>query len=616
MGNCLMTENQVADSFLSGAPLIGKSILNLSLQAPSWYRDLWKLEEWPQGAGTTMEQIIFRGDMPAIEEGFDNWTAQDNNTGVDPCLGPNCAYNWTTLGGHSFERKQTTLMRRDFRSNPFCVRFIQTTHQYESVFAQIVNNLYMQINFFKEINIGQNYLTGIAKKYVFDGEGPKPNTANPYVYRAKGTATLSALNIGMLELMYEQMRRIPDCIPYDVVDGAPVYALTASPQLLQRLYRDDPSLRKDVRFSPMAADLVQKYNFMSTIMGMFFPVPYLWPRRFRYDSDNSKWVRVFPYVRQFPTESGAHATMNPLYEDPSHATHEELLLHGKWPFTAYYHPTVETLGENSSFGPEPQGFFDTWQWSNPETPQDPGRREGFYWTSAEIGISAQFSEGVFGILVPRPPLSMSIAYYPPALCPPADSSCSNTVPAVSCPNPIVLAITQSPVDSTHYFVTLAAPLDADVDDTVNLGLSTGGYIIGTVIAASSDTRSFEFTFNVTPPTCADHVVEIYTGVSILCTSKVLSYYIDATDATRLYLTLDRPIKADTASDTVTLYYGNGTTQSATVVSASMATNLWRVDVGSTNWQDEVGGILAICCPTATDATCPACGSAPVETQCS
>lgn len=599
-----LTPESVNESFIANTPLIQDTIKNMTLQAPNWFRDLYTATPWPEGEGTIMQQLTFRGELPAIEEGFDTWGLLDDPSGCGAVCAPGCGYNMTTLGGHAMQSKITRLMQRDFRTADYCVKSIQNTRQYTEVFSAIVANLYNQINFQKEVNIGQNYMTGLAKKYVIDSAGFKPNTDDPYIYRPKGTATLSALNIGALEFMYEVLRRSPDAVPYSIQNGMPTFALVASPQLLARMYRDDPALRTDVRESSMADDLVKKYNFTSTIRDMYFPVPYLWPRRFRYDSGSSSWVRILPFVKGIPGIVGTFAGMNPAYEDPAIATHEEVLIHGRQPFSVFYQPTVQTIGEGTSFGPEP-GFWDVFQWVNPQTREDPARREGFFFTTATIGLSADNSESIYGILVPRPGVSSMVSFYPAGACPPEAAACTNVVPAVGCPTSMILSLTANPVVAGQYFVTFAAPVAAVATDVIQLGLSTGGYVNATVVTAGADNLVFAVTISGTVPSC-DRFVSVFSGDSLGCSSIVKDYVINAADATRIDLLLDRPIKADTASDAVTLFYGDGTSASATVISVDMFTNKWVVDIGASAFTNTVGGIKSICVPTATDATCGAC----------
>lgn len=602
MNQCLSAES-VNESFIVNAPLISDTIRNMSLQSPNWFRDVYTATPWPTGEGTLMQEFTVRSELPQIEEGFDEWALVDDPSGCGDVCAPNGAYNLSVLGGHAFQSKITRLMTRDFKSPEYNVKQIQNTRQYEQIFGFIVQNLYNQINFQKEFNVGQNYMTMLAKKILIDSEGFKSNTEDPYVYRAKGTATLSALTIGALEFLYEFLRRAPDISPFMYSNGMPTFALVASPQLLARMYRDDPTLRTDIRESSMADDLVKKYNFTSTIRDMYIPVPYLYPRRFRWDG--AKWVRVLPFVKGLPGIVGTFSNVNPAYEDPSYATHEEVLVHGKDPFGLYYQPTVQTLGEGSDFGPEP-GFWDVFNWVNPQTREDPARRQGFYFTTATIGLKANNSESIFGILVPRPTVSTMIGFYPASPTPPTVGSETNVVPDVGCPTPMIKSVTPHPVTSGSYFVVLEAPTDAVADDVIQLGMTTGGYVSATVVEVSSDGKSLEVTISGTLPDC-DRFVSMYSGEGLGCSAKVKSYSSPVSgDATRIRLVLDKPIKADTASDAVTLFYGDGTTASATVVSLDMINNVWVVDLGSSSFADTVGGILKVCVPTATDSSCPSC----------
>lgn len=606
---CILTDSQVSEAFLAAPPLLAQSILDLTVKHPNFLAEMWEVEEWPRGNGTVIEQLIFRGQMPQIERGFGAWSKQTNNTGCAPCEGPNCGYNWTDFGGNGLERKLTELMSRDFKSPGYCIKNIQTTAHFKEVFAQVVKNLYAQISFFKEMNIGQNILTSLAKKYVVDSAGAKPNSANPYSYPNIGSARLSMLNIDMLEFFYEYMRRMPDAVPYDVVDGSPIFSLMASAQLIQRLYRDNEQLRQDVRFSGLANDLVSKYNFMSTIRGMFIAAPILYPRRFNIVAGEP--VEVLPFVNNIPMEVGSFTGFNGAYEQ---ATHEEVLIHGKYPFKIYFMPTETSLGENTSFGPE-YSFMNAWSWINPLTVEDPYRRVGFFATSAQIGISQQFSDAILGILVERPNSRIMGSWLCEPPCPPTPPACDNEIPATGCPCPLILGFSANPMTAGNYFIELAVPSSAIAEDDVQFGLDTGGYITGNVEDVSTDMKTLEVSFpEGTDLGICDHFTSIFCDNTLGCSATVMAYAVNCTDGTRLNLTLNQPIKADTAADVVTVYYGDGTSVSATVVSANMVTNEWIVDIGGTAFCDQVGGVVFICVPPGTDATCPACGG-PTFTQC-
>src|ERR1041385_4481599 len=163
----LLTPNNVQEAFLAAPPLLTKTIEDRTMKIPMWTRDLYQIEEMPLGHGNQVQQLIFRGAMPPIERGLDGWDRKGQNTGCEPCP-DHCGYNWTNFGGSGIERKIAEVMTRDFRSPTYCVEEIQTTFDFETIMTKIIENLYAQVSFFKEINIGLNILTMLAKKYVVD----------------------------------------------------------------------------------------------------------------------------------------------------------------------------------------------------------------------------------------------------------------------------------------------------------------------------------------------------------------------------------------------------------------------------------------------------------------
>lgn len=597
---CPLPSEKVNEAFLAAPPAIAQEIADKTVKHPSFLRDMIEYEQWPVGAGNMLEQIIYRGAMPKLERGFDKWKQHSNNTGCNPCSGPNCAYNWTQFGGHGFERKVVSLMSRDFRSPEYCVKEIQTTAHYKEVFGKIVENLYRQVDFFKEYNIAQNFLTMLAKKFVVDSDGPKINTADPYNYPTIGTARLSNLNIVMLEMFYEFLRRSADVVPFDVVDGAPIYSLMCSHQLLARLYRDDSNLRKDVHFSGLANDMLSKYNFMSTIQGMFIAAPILLPRRFNIVGGIP--VEVNPYLDDIPMETGAFTGNNPAYEM---ATHEEVQIMGKYPAKVYYQNTENTLGENSDFGPE-FGYFNSWKWINPETVEDPARRVGFYMTNASLGLSPQWSEGLISILVERPSRKLMAQFYAEPSCPPVAVECQNSIPAQGCPCPTILSVTANPITAGNYFVTLSTAVDAEVGGEVILGVSTGGYVTGTVVAVSADGLTLEVTISGTITDCIKFTT-VFCSDTRSCTSDVLVVR-DCGDY--VVLTLRNAIKAD-ATEEITIVYSDGTTATVVVRAVDLLTNNYTLQLTPEDICG-LGGIVKVCVPATTDASCAGCGGIVLE----
>lgn len=602
---CYMNEQEVNHSFLAGAPMIAKTIFDLSQVHPSFLSDTLQMEEWPLGQGATMKQLFFRGGLPAIEENLDQWKRIANTTGPNPCVG-DCGYNITMLSGNGFDEKEVELGERQFRSPSFCVKQIQTTYMYDQVFAMIVQNLYRQIAFMKEVNIAHNILSNLSKKLVIDSGGPKPNLGNPYMYPNVGVSTiLGTLNIDFCEILYEQMRYLPSCVPYAMQNGSPMFAMMCSQQLISHMYRDDPSIRQDARFSGAANDLVSKYNFTKTIRDMFIPATILYPRRFNRLADGTL-ERVLPYINNVPALTGEYTTINPAYLT---ARYEEVLFFGKWPAKIFFMPTAQTLGEGSSFGPE-YAWFDSFQWINPQTPDDPLRRQGYYLTTATLGVCPQFSEGLFAVLVERPSVQMAFSAIPHPTCPTVPEVCSNEIPSTGCPCPLILGpITPSPTVAGRYFITLAVPTTARAEDSIHLGLRQGGYVTATVVSVSTDGLHVEVSMSVTPSLC-DQFVSIYCDETRGCYSDVLSFG-SCGLINQVLVYLKNPIKAD-VGETVTAYFGDGSSASLTIAAVDLMHNAYTLNLASAMCGTS---IIGVCVPPGTDATCPACGNAPTYTVC-
>lgn len=624
---CQTTFEVFNQAFLAGTPDIAAEILDFSYKMPMWLADIWELKRW-EATDSVMQQLVFRGSMPEVERGFNRWKQLASSAGCEPCVN-DCSYNWTTFQGHGFERRLISLMRREFRTPEYCVNEIKSAHEFEQTFAKIIENIQSQVAFFKEYNIGLNFLTGIAKKLIVDGGGIKGNSADPYSYRAIGSATLSKLNLRMLTKLYEGLRRRSDVIPFDIQNGKPLYALSASDELLDDLYMADPGSRQDIRFSSAVDALLNRYNFISSIRGQFINAPLLYPRRFNVVA--GEWVEIYPYVNGIPAEVGSFSDLNPAWEN---AAYEEVLIYGKSPFNVFWRDQITTIGEGSSFGPEPS-FLNQWLWVNIPTDCDPFRRVGWYASSIEMALAPQYSGGVYGIMVPRPSAAQAAEYFPADICPPDVVECDNTVPEItSCPCPLVLSFTASPFTDGLYTVVFGVPIDAVATDEIQLGLANGGYLTGEVAAITADglTLSIQFDAGTVVDNC-DGFTAVFCDNTLGCSSDVLSTCdCRAGEVGNFKVVLANPIKAITAADVIIGYMGDGTEQEFAVVSVDMQKNEWVLEyaagfgpsddptgAGMTALEADLvcdrNGIFRVCVPPSTDATCPECGTGPIVTPC-
>lgn len=612
------TAEDISQAFLAAPPLISDQIRDLSMQWNSWFAENWQLKQWPLGMGNSMQQWAFRGSVPAIERGFNSWSKLADVQGCSPCQPQGCGYNWETLGGYGLESYSISLMEKDYRTPDYCIKTIQSTFDFQNMFGKIVENMANQIKFIKEFNIGQNAIQYLSKKYVVDSSGPKMRNSDIYTYPTVGTARLSTLNIELLKAFYNRMTRMTNILPYGQQNGKPLYSVAASPELFERLYRDDPNLRWDIRHSSFADDLVTKYNFMDTIQGMFIPAHIQFPRRFNVVSN--ELVEVMPFINGLPSEVGKFSDINPAWEN---ATHEEVLLNGKDTFSVYTQGNASSLPGGADFGPEPSFLDENWRWVNPETECDPFRRTGFFATTAKIAIAPQYSEGTFGIVVERVSLGLMAMFTPNPVCPVAPQNCNNNIPSdTACPCPIVLDIIASPLGTANeYIFTFAAPVSGTVDDAVVFELDSGATVSGNLDAVSADGLRAQITFagGLQGGSCANIIGVQCSALTAQCSATVLKVSDCRSGVSNtLDVYLSNAIRAVTANDDVTAFLADGTSITLNLVSVDAANLKWTFNYngGSPTMEDftcRVGGIVKVCVPTATVASCPACS--PTVTPC-
>lgn len=364
---------------------------------------------------------------------------------------------------------------------------------------------------------------------------------------------------------------------------------------------------------------------MSTIGGMFLAAPIMWPRRFKIVSGEP--VEILPFLNDFQAEVGSYTDVNPEYMNG--ATHEEVIMHGKYPFKFFTQQMENSLPGNASFGPE-YSMMQNWIWVNPMTQSDPGRRQGYFWTSMRMGLSAQFSEGMFAVLVTLPSNRLASQFDPvPVLPPVIPSPGSNVVPAAQARCPVVLDIQADRFTANAYNFTFAIPVTGAEDDPINFALDNGAQVSGVIAAISADGYTVKATFasGLAGGTCANIVSVFCTNVSVCSTgvastsdcrsgqtgvvevitnaplnfsgSQVVNVYM--ADCTRQNMTATL---IDAATLTYSLQYaaGYGPTDNPTGAGGPPATN----SPLTAGLICDRGGIQRICVPTAVTAGCPAC----------
>jgi hypothetical protein len=246
-------------------------------------------------------------------------------------------------------------------------------------------------------------------------------------------------------------------------------------------------------------------------------------------------------------------------------------------------------------------------WINTLTDNDPFRRSGFYATSASIALAPQYSEGVIGLLVARPSYLAVAQFNPVTACPPTPVVCNNSVPAVTCPCPIVLSATPDPFVADAWNIELATPISVVATDPISFILQSGTSIDGEVVQVNAAGTLVQVTLpdTFTSETC-NQIIEVECAAVGACSSEVSQAgACSGSVANTIDVPLQTPIVATTPGNVVTGFFADGSTKSLTVVSVSVD-GIWRFSfVGEIC---ALGGLYKVCVPPSTNAACPACSA--------
>src|SRR4029079_17861441 len=105
-------------------------------------------------------------------------------------------------------------------------------------------------------------------------------------------------------------------------------------------------------------------------------------------------------------------------------------------------------------------------------------------------------------------------------CPVTPEDCDNVVPDVLCPCPLILGFFVNEAGES-VLINLSVPIDVSASDTIQFGLSTGGYVEGEVVALSEDGKQVEVTFEDFDPGNCDQFTTIFCDNTMGCFAEVV-----------------------------------------------------------------------------------------------
>ena len=606
--NCPCSPEMVDLAFRESEPFIEREIRDRSYRMRRYLVDYAPVKMFPDGIGYTMSKVRFFGDIGPQYDGFDGWRKEQRSR---PFASGHkdehdaCGYNWEEVG-HGFEELHYHLMKRDLKTVEICIEDIRTFWEFQQYQNLIFQNL-TEITANMREQLNRNSLIGFSVKHVITSKGLEVNSSNPYELPNINNVTIGKLNFRVLKRIYSALLREAGMFALETINGRPVFGLMASDDVLDDMVYEDPEIRQDLRAIASGSgeeSLIKRFNFNDMVRNQFILIPDIFAPRYK-DDGNGNLKRVFPYERDVPIQSGTRPAPNPDYEN---APYELVLILTRDVFTLRSRRAISTVGGETNFEAE-TGMFE-WKWHNPERWCDPNRRVGFYFANGRLGIEPGDFTDIPAILVKRRPQTLDASFWGPAECPPDPVDCDNALDPQGCPCQAVVDCCADFTNPNILQFKFSSPITEAVGDAIEIELSNGGVASGTLTALSPDAMSASIDFGEPVECCPELYVQVYCKDKSQCSADVVSEVCNATDNTNVDLKLECALRAETAGDALVVFFEDGSSGDATIVSVDKDSLTWILaPVAPTDFSGKC--IKKVCVPETTDATCPTCMSTPV-----
>lgn len=598
--SCPCSPEEVDLAFRESEPYIEREIRDRSYRLRRFMLDLAPVKLFPDGVGYELTKVRFFGDIGPQYDGYDGWRREQRSRSAFGHQDAHdaCGYIWEEVG-HGFEEQHFHMMKRDIKTKPICVEDIRTFWEFQQHQNLIFGNLTeITANIREQLN--RNTLIGYSIKHVMTSSGYKVNPQNPYELPNISGFTVGKLNFRMLKRLYSPLLREAGTYAIATQDGRPMFGIIASDEVLDDLYLEDPEVRVDLRESSQVDDLLNRYNFRETIRGQFVVMPDIYAPRYK-DDGNGNLIRVFPYERDVPIQSGTRAALNPEYEN---APYELVIILTRDLFTLRTRRALSSVGGMTDFEAE-TGMFD-WKWHNPPRLCDPNRRVGYYYANGRIGVEPGDFTDIPAILVQRRPVALDLSVWP------APEVANNELPAdQGCPCPQIIDCCEVFSDPNSLQFKFSQAITEVLNDPISIVLGNGGIATGTITAIAGDSLSATVDFGEPVECNPDVYKEVYCELSDLCTADVVQELQNAAQPTWRDVKLDALLKASAAvAATVKALLSDGTYADVQIEAIDTDSLVYTVSPVVAGSLDNLC-IKALCIPDTLDATCPACEPATV-----
>lgn len=598
--SCFMktcTPDQVDRMFKLSEQFVDQQIAERNYQTPRYWADMFPVKPFPDGVGLVLDKVRFFGDIGPQYDGFDGWRKVEVSRSATESAfrGEHnaCGYKWEEVG-HGLETVSYSLMQRDLRTRPICIKDIRTFFQYEEVQNMVYRNLAnISANMREQLN--RNAAMMFSVKYAALNGFPV-NNADPYKFPIIPTnVKVGKLTYRLLKHFYPMLAQEAGQYAIDTINGAPAFGIIAHPDTLDQMAYEDSEIRQDIRLgTPRDGSLIQKYSFLEG-MGQLIFMPDLYAPRYDFDTAGNL-VRVMPFDRAVDIEIGTRPMTSAAYHN---ARFEFVQFMTRDLFSLRARKPLSSVGGETDF--EAETAMLDWKWHNPPCKEDPYRRVGRYVTTAEIGIEPGDFTDIPGILVERMPGNNVLSYWPNATdCQTREEPelCEVTETEV-CARIIGCCAT---VEDNQLLFSFDKAIADAVGESIDILLASGGSVSAEIISKSSDNKKLvlEFAENVACDPGA--YVSIKCAEVGFCDSLVdgcNDCRSAATNAAKLQLR--RPLRCMGVEDAqVKVYFGDGTTALMDIVSSNAVDMTISVryatgPYGPTDDGEDAGSTYDLCC---------------------
>lgn len=600
------TPAQVNLAFKKAEQFIDGELVKRVPKIKKFWSSYASVKAFPDGVGLKLDKVRLHLDPGVFYDGYDGWrTVEISRNGNDlQAAHDSCGFR-PQIVGHGMETLSFSLMERDFATTEICLKDIRTFYKYKEVQDAIFGNLANITASVKE-QLARNAAMSFAVKHIAI-PGLPYNHVDPYSLPNINGATVGRLNERLLNRAYQLMCEELGDYAVGMSEGMPLFGVVGSPDTFDDLMYEDPEIRADIRSGIMGDGvdnaLIKSFGFSKTFRDMFVFMNDWNAPRYKADAAGNL-IRVFPRERNIDIEIGSRSVTNPEYIN---AQYELLLFFTKDIMSLRTRRALTTVGGKTKFGSEPQGLLGQWAWHNPETSENPFQRAGKYITTMEVGVEPGDAPTVMAVLVQRRPERLDIQYWGDAECVPEGVCDANVLPDQVCPCPMVESVHPTINSDQLLFVFDKTPAPI-ATETLTLNLSNGTTVATTVISKNGTNLVLEFATDV------EAVEGLYVSEACIanvysCTSDVVGV-LDGGVANSAIFRLNEAIRAQTLLDQVTVYFGDGTTATATVSSVNLPVLEWTFLLSGEDlytYACEHKGVKKVCVADAPiNYNCPAC----------